>query len=125
MTLDYEKVWVGIGLVGQGVFTARFVVQWLASEKKREAVIPVAFWWISLVGGFITLTYAIHLQSLSFTLGQSMGLFVYVRNLMLISKGKQREAKQRGRAELGGAGASAGLRAGQRVDSGQSSVAAR
>jgi lipid-A-disaccharide synthase-like uncharacterized protein len=94
-----EKLWAGIGLVGQGVFTARFAVQWLASERKRETVMPVAFWWLSLVGGFITLTYAIHLESLSFTLGQSMGLFVYVRNLMLISRNQRRAARREARAQ--------------------------
>ena len=83
MTVTYEQVWGTVGLVGQGVFTARFAVQWFASERKRETVVPVAFWWLSLLGGLITLTYAIHLRSLAFTLGQSLGLFVYVRNLMI------------------------------------------
>lgn len=100
MTLDIEKVWAGVGLLGQGVFTARFVVQWFASERKRDTVIPEAFWWLSLGGGLITLTYAIHLQSLAFMMGQGMGLFVYVRNLMLIHKRKRREEKERRRAEL-------------------------
>jgi lipid-A-disaccharide synthase-like uncharacterized protein len=90
----YEKIWGGIGLVGQGVFTARFAVQWFASERKRETVVPVAFWWLSLAGGLITLTYAIHLRSLAFTLGQGMGLFVYVRNLMLVAKAKRRAVKR-------------------------------
>ncbi|MDR3633196.1 MAG: lipid-A-disaccharide synthase N-terminal domain-containing protein [Isosphaeraceae bacterium] len=101
-TLDaqaWEKVWGGIGLLGQGAFTARFLVQWLASERKRETVLPVAFWWFSLAGGLITLTYVIHLGSLSLTLGQGMGLIVYVRNLMLVGKAKRREAKRRERAE--------------------------
>ncbi len=96
----WEKIWGGIGLVGQGAFTARFLVQWLASERKRETVMPVAFWWFSLTGGLITLTYVIHLGSLSLTLGQSMGLVVYIRNLMLVSKAKRRAAKQQRRAEV-------------------------
>lgn len=95
----YEKIWGGIGLVGQGVFTARFAVQWFASERKRETVVPVAFWWLSLAGGLITLTYAIHLRSLAFTVGQSMGLFVYVRNLMLVAKAKRRAVRQALRAQ--------------------------
>jgi lipid-A-disaccharide synthase-like uncharacterized protein len=94
----WEKIWGGIGLLGQGAFTARFLVQWLASERKRETVMPVAFWWFSLTGGLITLTYVIHLGSLSLTLGQSMGLVVYVRNLMLVRKARRREAKRRARA---------------------------
>ena len=94
MTVTYEQVWGTVGLVGQGVFTARFAVQWFASERKRETVVPVAFWWLSLLGGLITLTYAIHLRSLAFTLGQSLGLFVYVRNLMIASKAKRRAARR-------------------------------
>jgi len=109
----WEKIWGGIGLLGQGAFTARFLVQWLASERKRETVMPVAFWWFSLAGGLITLTYVIHLGSLSLTLGQSMGLVVYVRNLMLVKKAKRREAKRRERAEA--------LR-GQRVDQAEPSA---
>jgi lipid-A-disaccharide synthase-like uncharacterized protein len=104
MTIDFERLWAGVGLVGQGVFTARFAVQWLASERKRETVIPVAFWWLSLAGGLITLTYAIHLQSLSFSLGQSMGLFVYIRNLRLVAKSKRRALKRQRLAEAAGEG---------------------
>ena len=95
----WEKIWGGIGLLGQGAFTARFLVQWLASERRRETVMPVAFWWFSLAGGLITLTYVIHLGSLSLTLGQSMGLVVYVRNLMLVQKAKRRALRRRARAE--------------------------
>src|SRR3954453_21175065 len=98
MTITYEQVWGGVGLVGQGGFTARFAVQWFASERKRETVVPEAFWWLSLLGGLITLTYAIHLESLPFTLGQSMGLFVYVRNLMLAAKARRRAARRAARA---------------------------
>jgi lipid-A-disaccharide synthase-like uncharacterized protein len=94
MIVTYETIWAGVGLLGQGVFTARFLVQWIASERKRETVMPVAFWWLSLVGGLITLTYAIHLGSLAFTLGQSLGLFVYIRNLMLAGKARRLAAKR-------------------------------
>jgi lipid-A-disaccharide synthase-like uncharacterized protein len=91
--------WMVVGLLGQAVFTARFVVQWLASERKKDSVMPTAFWWLSLGGGLITLVYALHLQSLPFALGQSMGLFVYIRNLMLVSKKKRRAAKKKRREE--------------------------
>lgn len=103
MTLDahtLKMIWEGIGFMGQGAFTARFAVQWLASERKRETVMPVAFWWFSLVGGLITLTYVIHLQSRPLILAQSMGLVVYVRNLMLLRKAKRREAKRQARARI-------------------------
>jgi lipid-A-disaccharide synthase-like uncharacterized protein len=113
LTITQEQVWGAVGLMGQGAFTARFAVQWFASERKRETVMPVAFWWLSLAGGLITLTYVIHLGSLALTLGQSMGLLVYVRNLMLVSKAKRRAARRAGMhrvdaAEANGQAPSAG-----------------
>ena len=77
-------VWVALGLVAQGIFFARFLVQWLASERRKESVIPEAFWYLSLVGGLITLAYAIYRKDPVFIAGQSIGAVVYVRNLMLI-----------------------------------------
>lgn len=94
-----EAVWMGVGFAGQLIFTARFLVQWAASEKKREPVVPMAFWWISLFGGLTLLTYAIHKADPPFILGQGMGLFIYVRNLMLASKARQRAAERLTRAE--------------------------
>lgn len=85
----YEKVWMGVGFLGQGIFTARFLVQWVVSEKRRDSVVPEAFWWISLAGGLTLLTYTVHKQDYPFMVGQSMGLVVYVRNLMLVSKAKR------------------------------------
>lgn len=84
--------WLTVGFVGQGVFTARFLVQWLASEKERAVVVPPAFWWLSIVGGVALLSYAVHNRDPVIIVGQSMGLVVYARNLML-------EAKKRRRAE--------------------------
>ena len=99
MTLTkYEAIWMGVGFAGQLIFTARFVVQWAASEKKRESVVPVAFWWISLFGGLTLFTYALHKSDPPFILGQGMGLFVYVRNLMLVSKARRKAAKREARA---------------------------
>ena len=94
----YETIWLAIGFAGQLIFTARFLVQWAASEKKRESVVPVAFWWISLFGGLTLLTYAIHRGDPPFILGQGMGLIVYVRNLMLVSKARRSAAKRQERA---------------------------
>lgn len=82
--------WQVVGFVGQGVFTARFLVQWIASEKKRDSVVPVAFWWLSLQGGLLLLIYAVHRRDPVFIVGQSMGMVVYVRNLMLVGKRKRR-----------------------------------
>ena len=90
----YEKIWMGVGFAGQAVFTARFLVQWAVSEKKRDSVVPVAFWWISLFGGLTLLSYAIHRKDPPIILGQAMGLVVYVRNLMLVAKSKRRAAQR-------------------------------
>ncbi len=79
-----DVIWVGIGLLGQLLFTGRFVLQWLASEKARRSVVPVTFWYFSIGGAVILLAYAIHRGDLVFTLGQSFGVIVYSRNLWLI-----------------------------------------
>ena len=87
------EMWFVIGAIGQAVFTARFLVQWAASEREKSSVIPVAFWWLSLVGGTTMLCYAIHRRDPVFTVGQGMGLVVYIRNLMLVKKAARRAAK--------------------------------
>ncbi|MFI0396309.1 lipid-A-disaccharide synthase N-terminal domain-containing protein [Paracoccus jiaweipingae] len=80
----YELVWVMVGLVAQMMFTFRFVIQWLASERARQSVVPVAFWYFSLAGGLTLLAYAIHRGDPVFILGQSLGAVIYIRNLWLI-----------------------------------------
>src|SRR3954453_443716 len=98
------SIWIKIGFLGQAVFTARFLVQWVASEKKRASVMPVAFWWLSLTGGPILLSYAIHRKDPVIIVGQAMGLVVYARNLMLVEAARRREAKRqwrRAQAESG------------------------
>jgi lipid-A-disaccharide synthase-like uncharacterized protein len=82
-----EHVWIAIGLLGQALFTARFLVQWLASERRRQSVVPVHFWYFSLGGGLILLAYAVHRLDPVFILGQLTGLFVYARNLYFIRRG--------------------------------------
>jgi lipid-A-disaccharide synthase-like uncharacterized protein len=77
-------IWVGIGLLGQLLFTGRMVVQWLATEKTRRSVVPPAFWWMSLIGAMMLLTYFIWRRDIVGVLGQSFGLLVYVRNLYFI-----------------------------------------
>lgn len=79
-----DFVWVTIGTLGQLIFFSRWVVQWLSSERSKTSIIPVAFWWCSLVGGLITLIYAHHIQSFPFMLAQAIGIIVYSRNLYLI-----------------------------------------
>ena len=82
-----ELVWVAFGTVGQLVFFSRWIIQWLSSEKNKTSVIPVTFWWCSLIGGLITLIYAKHIGSFPFMLAQGIGIIVYTRNLILIYKG--------------------------------------
>ncbi len=84
--MDTAKLWLGIGFLGQSLFSARFIVQWLVSEKRRKSVTPIAFWYFSFAGGVILLAYAIHRRDMVFIVGQAVGLLVYARNLMLISR---------------------------------------
>ena len=85
-----EFWWVVVGLTGQAMFTTRFVVQWLASEKAGRSLVPVAFWWLSIAGGLILFLYALYRQDPVFILGQGMGIFVYSRNLWLIHAERRR-----------------------------------
>jgi lipid-A-disaccharide synthase-like uncharacterized protein len=79
-----ELLWVLFGLSAQLMFTARFVVQWIASERARNSVVPVAFWYFSLAGGVMLLCYALYRKDPVFVLGQALGVVIYTRNLWLI-----------------------------------------
>jgi len=83
------NLWICFGLVGQLLFGSRFLIQWLASERKKESIIPLAFWYLSIGGSAILLSYAIHRKDPVFILGQCTGLFIYFRNLTLIHKKKK------------------------------------
>jgi lipid-A-disaccharide synthase-like uncharacterized protein len=86
------EAWLVIGFLGQACFFSRFLVQWLASERAGRSVVPRAFWYLSIAGGTIVLTYAIWRRDPVFILGQSVGLFVYLRNLILLRReGAERE----------------------------------
>ncbi|MBY5929993.1 lipid-A-disaccharide synthase N-terminal domain-containing protein [Halomonas sp. DP8Y7-1] len=89
------NLWLLIGFLGQALFSARFIVQWIASEKARRSVVPVAFWFLSLGGGATLLAYAIHRRDPVFIMGQGAGLFIYLRNLMLMRKASQRDRNVR------------------------------
>ena len=78
--------WLLLGFAGQLLFSLRFLVQWICSEKKKESYIPVAFWYFSLAGGAVLLVYAVHRKDPVFILGQAAGMVVYLRNLCLIHK---------------------------------------
>jgi lipid-A-disaccharide synthase-like uncharacterized protein len=81
--------WLIVGFLGQALFSARFLLQWVQSERQKRSVIPVAFWYFSLAGSLVLLTYAIHRQDPVFILGQAGGIVIYLRNLFLISRERQ------------------------------------
>lgn len=81
-----EQFWLTIGLLGQALFSARFVVQWIASERRKRSIVPQAFWYFSVGGGVTLLAYAIYRRDPVFILGQGAGLLVYARNLWFIHR---------------------------------------
>ncbi len=82
-----------LGLLGQALFFSRFLVQWIESEKKGQSIVPLSFWFLSIGGGIFLLIYALWRKDPVITLGQSVGLIVYVRNLVLIRRHKARSAQ--------------------------------
>jgi lipid-A-disaccharide synthase-like uncharacterized protein len=84
MNIDY---WVLFGFSAQFVFFLRFVVQWLYSEKKKQTVVPMSFWYLSIVGSIMILIYALKQKDPVFIAGQFLALFIYVRNIQLHKKG--------------------------------------
>ena len=84
--ITFDHAWLLVGLLGQGMFFSRFLVQWWESEREGRSIIPVAFWYFSVGGGIVLLAYSIYKRDPVFILGQGVGLFVYFRNLYLIFK---------------------------------------
>ena len=76
--------WVLLGYAGQALFSMRFMVQWVASERVGRSVIPVAFWFFSIGGGLLLFVYALYIRDPVFIIGQGLGLFVYLRNLYFV-----------------------------------------
>lgn len=85
-------IWAWLGILAQLLFTARFVVQWIASERAGRSVVPFAFWVLSIGGGMMLLIYALYRRDPVFIIGQSFGVFVYLRNLQFVLREK-RQAK--------------------------------
>jgi lipid-A-disaccharide synthase-like uncharacterized protein len=81
---SYELAWIAIGFGAQALFMMRFVVQWIASERARRSIVPIAFWHFSIGGGILLLAYAVHRGDPVFIAGQAGGLIIYARNLFLI-----------------------------------------
>lgn len=88
--INESRLWLIIGMGGQAIFSARFLMQWIYSEFRGESAIPLLFWYASIVGGIALLAYAIYRRDPVFIVGQASGLLVYVRNVQL----RLREARQ-------------------------------
>lgn len=82
--------WLLVGFAGQALFMGRFVLQWLASERQRRSVVPVAFWYLSIAGALVLLAYALHRRDPVFVAGQGLGIAIYLRNLRLIVMERER-----------------------------------
>ena len=85
---NLEILFLIIGFTGQGLFASRFIFQWIYSEKKGESTIPIIFWYLSIFGGIGLLTYALFRKDPVIIIGQLFGIFIYLRNLILIYKKK-------------------------------------
>lgn len=84
--IHMNNIIFSIGIIGQALFTGRVLVQWLASEKAGTSIVPPSYWLLSLIGSALLLAYACLRQDPVFILGQSFGIFVYLRNLQLLRK---------------------------------------
>ena len=83
-----ELLWLSLGLGAQAMFSMRFIIQWIASERAKKSIVPETFWYFSFVGGFMLFIYALHRMDPVFIIGQGTGLFIYSRNIYLIWKNK-------------------------------------
>lgn len=95
-------LWTAVGFLGQAFFSLRFIVQWITSERSRQSVIPVAFWYFSVLGGSTLLAYAIHREDPVFIVGQAGGLMIYARNLYFIHRDRLRAGAGDDQAPGGG-----------------------
>ena len=89
LTNHPENIMIIVGFGGQGLFAARFLIQWITSESAKRSVIPIAFWYFSITGGMVLLTYAIWRKDPVIIAGQSVGILIYARNLYFIHKEKK------------------------------------
>jgi lipid-A-disaccharide synthase-like uncharacterized protein len=92
VTSWFEFWWVMVGLLGQMMFSLRFIIQWIASERARRSTFPLSFWYLSIAGGLILFAYAVYRRDPVFILGQGVGVFIYARNLWLIRHQEDRPA---------------------------------
>ena len=85
--MNHEQIpmaWLLVGFLGQGMFSTRFLIQWIASERLKRSVVPELFWWFSMAGGGLLVVYAVQRRDPVFVVGQAAGLLIYIRNLVLI-----------------------------------------
>ncbi len=87
--MSTEQIWIGVGLFGQILFGSRMLIQWIASEREGRSIVPPVFWYISIAGGAVLLSYAIYRADPVFILGQAAGSMVYLRNLYFIHREKR------------------------------------
>jgi lipid-A-disaccharide synthase-like uncharacterized protein len=87
-----EVIWLAVGFAAQAMFSMRFIIQWLASEKARRSVVPETFWYFSFVGGLMLFVYAIYRMDPVFILGQGSGLLIYARNIHFIMLARRENA---------------------------------
>jgi lipid-A-disaccharide synthase-like uncharacterized protein len=88
-----EKAWLAVGFLAQLMFSMRFLVQWVASERARRSIVPETFWYFSIFGGGLLLAYALYRVDPVFILGQGMGLVIYLRNIHLLAQHRRRTAE--------------------------------
>lgn len=87
-----DLAWLIVGLFAQIMFSLRFILQWVSSEKEKRSVIPPAFWWFSLFGGLTLFAYGLHRREPVLILGQAMGVVIYARNIVLIHRSQREQA---------------------------------
>jgi len=87
---DIPTSWLVLGFVGQALFSMRFLIQWVYSEKHKKSIIPKAFWYFSIAGGLTLFSYALLRQDPVFIAGQGLGIFIYLRNLVFIKREKNK-----------------------------------
>lgn len=88
-----DPFWVTLAFIGQVVFGGRFILQWIVSEYKKRSHVPTAFWYMSLAGSLILLSYSVHIKNPVFMFGFSLNTLIYLRNLHLIYKHSQKSVK--------------------------------
>jgi lipid-A-disaccharide synthase-like uncharacterized protein len=86
-----KTFWLILGFSAQALFSARFIVQWIASEKARESIVPALFWYLSMAGGGLLLIYAIHIKDPVFIIGQAFGFMIYGRNIYFLIRKKNKK----------------------------------